>query len=42
MDDIKKLANLFGAIIEKYIDKLELDKLPNPPQNNSEDKKANS
>jgi len=28
MDKIKELANLLGSLIEKYIDKIDLDKLP--------------
>lgn len=31
-DDLQRLANLLGDILEKYADRIDLDSLPDPPR----------
>lgn len=39
-NDLQRLADLLGDILEKYADKIDLDSLPDPPPRPSKTKPA--
>ena len=39
-NDLQRLADLLGDILEKYADKIDLDSLPDPPPSPSKEKPA--